>query len=844
MGRPVVGRGSFVSAVACPAAVGVDPTEQLQIIPDGDDLGAMVAGTMTTVVDLVGATSAALFLPDGARSELVECSHHPPRAACISKRRIPLDRFVADFLLRAGPTILPTENAAGHCLGSLLPSSSTDVFVAVPVRLDNGLAGVFLLGFERPLPPDLVHDRCFGPFLEQAAHVIGRYCASRRLQRGSANLSTLAVFEEALTLAADFHSALGYIIERVRQMLGAEAGGLYLHDVETDELILQWPAFGLSQEVVRRSRIPMSAGGIGVKVFRSGEVYLCHDLTSDPVVLHHFRLLHQAGSSIAVPVDVNNQRIGVFVVINKRRGRFTDKDVRLLSLLCTHLAVIIHNARLLESERQAVARLQNLNRVIEQQREGLRRTLEIHDELTRMVLDDRGMAAITATIGQLLGNPVAVADRFGTLVSHYPAEDHPELGEDWRRAIAGGITLPGACGEPIKFVSCASPAQIRRPTRLPPDPSLGLNVPRVLTPIFVGPEQLGCVCVLESRRSLDELDLQALERGALALALHMMREKATAEAQYRLRSDLVADLLSGSYGSGDTMLRRAAYLGIDLKVPRRVVVIDLDDPQCFASNGQPTEKAATLRSRLVEVVERACRWAKRDAVVSAMTDEVIILASIPGAASASGNADPQRLGDALQAEIRRWIPEITVSVGLGGKCETPFDYGHSYRQARYVLDLIKASHQRNRTLAFDQLGVCGLLVAPHKGDELFRLVQTTLGGLLEWDRCHSSDLTRTLERFLLDDCQLERAASSLHIHPNTLRYRLRRIAQITGADLGSFEARFNLRLALQVWCVVNVSQNPTQGHRDCATGTVQPMEHHIARSISQDRLSGKLRHLN
>jgi DNA-binding PucR family transcriptional regulator len=68
--------------------------------------------------------------------------------------------------------------------------------------------------------------------------------------------------------------------------------------------------------------------------------------------------------------------------------------------------------------------------------------------------------------------------------------------------------------------------------------------------------------------------------------------------------------------------------------------------------------------------------------------------------------------------------------------------------------------------------------------------------VLDYDVAHRSELVRTLEVFLHHSGSWSQAAAELHLHVNTLRYRIGRVAELTGRDLSSFPDRVDLYLAL------------------------------------------------
>ena len=73
-----------------------------------------------------------------------------------------------------------------------------------------------------------------------------------------------------------------------------------------------------------------------------------------------------------------------------------------------------------------------------------------------------------------------------------------------------------------------------------------------------------------------------------------------------------------------------------------------------------------------------------------------------------------------------------------------------------------------------------------------------LGPLIEYDRAHHANLVRTLDAFLRSSGSWQRCAGEMHVHVNTVRYRLERVEQLTGRDLSRFEDRVDFFLALQV----------------------------------------------
>lgn len=99
--------------------------------------------------------------------------------------------------------------------------------------------------------------------------------------------------------------------------------------------------------------------------------------------------------------------------------------------------------------------------------------------------------------------------------------------------------------------------------------------------------------------------------------------------------------------------------------------------------------------------------------------------------------------------------------------------------------------------AFADLGVYRLLYTFRHSKELAEFCEETLAPLTDYDAKNGTSLVETLEMYLRCDASLGAAAEALYLHRNSLAYRLRRIAELTGLNLDNLEDRFRLQLALK-----------------------------------------------
>ncbi|MFC4050743.1 PucR family transcriptional regulator [Actinomadura syzygii] len=140
------------------------------------------------------------------------------------------------------------------------------------------------------------------------------------------------------------------------------------------------------------------------------------------------------------------------------------------------------------------------------------------------------------------------------------------------------------------------------------------------------------------------------------------------------------------------------------------------------------------------------------------------------------------------AGIAAGISDVVPAAGLRGAVE----------EARYARRLAATRPGPVRVVRHDELATHVLLLASVPDDVRRMFRRRLLGPLNAYDRTHGADLVRTLETFLRCSGSWTRCAAELHLHVNSVRYRIRRIEELTGRDLSRPEDRVDFFLALQV----------------------------------------------
>ena len=130
-----------------------------------------------------------------------------------------------------------------------------------------------------------------------------------------------------------------------------------------------------------------------------------------------------------------------------------------------------------------------------------------------------------------------------------------------------------------------------------------------------------------------------------------------------------------------------------------------------------------------------------------------------------------------------------------GSAVTADEVGRSLREARYALQVCRL--EGGRTAGSTDLGTYRLLLSMTEPDALRAFADSMLAPLDAYDRDHDGELLSSLQAFLQHNARWETAAAELFVHRHTLRYRMRKVEELTGRDLSSSFDRMEFWLALR-----------------------------------------------
>ena len=461
---------------------------------------------------------------------------------------------------------------------------------------------------------------------------------------------------------------------------------------------------------------------------------------------------------LGVPLFAHNKIIGALLAANKSEEEsFTEDDRELLIILGTQLGIALENSRLYEKVDEKlqlkVEELQRLNEKLLKQQKMLEKSSEIHKKLTELVLSGRGIEAICATLATFIGCPIQIEDH------NFSIKATTAQNETDAKSFLCGRDL-------IQDSRYSRQVKELFHDKKPVEIVLGPERTQYLVPIVAGEQILGLLTTVSLQGSLKQLDRVAMEQGATITALEMLKERAAVEQTKRLKENFVEHVLEGNFESDDWVHHRALQLGFDLEKCYQIIALEIEpDVKC------------KCKPELYQEIREFCMNYFPNVVVVAKSSYITLMFVF----------DPEKQPDGARPLVdllKERLPGVVKGgkwwIAVGTYCDRLENCILSYRNAITTLGIMKSLKLKNRVVCYDNLGIFSLIEINSRC--FARFIKKALGPLVEYDHKHRTQLVETLNLYYRYNGNILKASREGYLNSSTMKYRLRRIKEITGLD--------------------------------------------------------------
>ena len=304
--------------------------------------------------------------------------------------------------------------------------------------------------------------------------------------------------------------------------------------------------------------------------------------------------------------------------------------------------------------------------------------------------------------------------------------------------------------------------------------------PRLGIAVRAGGEILGSIWVHEGRSPFGPDAEGSIREAARIAALHLVRNRTTDDLERRRRSEVLRSVLEGRIPPD--ML--PGSLGIGTGGAMTVVAFEIG-----------SEATPLVSERALSSLSLYCASYRRQATAVAVGRMIYVLFPEPEPSEERARLlevvtdIAQRLGESLHVPIR---------AGIGSTVDSHAGVVASKRDADQTLRALQDEGKGRMIARIEDVRARAILLdLKDLAAQNARLSNGKLGILLEHDRRHHSRFVETLGAFLDSLGDVPTAAKAVNVHPNTFRYRMKRLVELSGIALDDPVERLITHLQLR-----------------------------------------------
>ncbi|MCJ7856999.1 helix-turn-helix domain-containing protein [Lachnospiraceae bacterium NSJ-143] len=282
----------------------------------------------------------------------------------------------------------------------------------------------------------------------------------------------------------------------------------------------------------------------------------------------------------------------------------------------------------------------------------------------------------------------------------------------------------------------------------------------------------------------------------LPLSLWFNKESIENMVVNKLRNDFVWNLANKNYESADEMAAQGMKLGFNLNRPYTCIVLKLLNKSISDSVNEYSQEAAAKASEIEITILNEVKNRNLGILLAARSLFFVIYME-------NTNSRPQisveSFVDSLEKQLAAYFPQFEFYIGISEISLEKPDFNLLYKNASLALQYCINSKEKRYRFTYKDTKVFQIVSVLSGNPAVKEMAEQAVKNLVDSDRCSDMDLMGTLTEFINNNYNTSRTARSLHLHRQSLLYRLDKIESLTGMSLNSHRDLFLLEVFTRIF---------------------------------------------
>ncbi|MDJ1370921.1 helix-turn-helix domain-containing protein [Gulosibacter molinativorax] len=568
-------------------------------------------------------------------------------------------------------------------------------------------------------------------------------------------LTSISDFAASITRIRDYSDALQELVSRARLLIQSDMVYISLNGTDGSGYTSIVATDGVWNEEYRTLSMPLGAGVLG-RVAKFGSAAQSADYGADSALVHDpnvDRIVAAEGvrAILGAPMRSEGQVIGALMAANRYPGSFNTEQFFIAQALANLAGVAIENSARLDALGAQITQLRLSEAEAREGLEAEQRLARIDEVLLSVMGRGGGFTELGEGMSRVMGREVQILD---LTVRHDMRNAVAKIGDNERPLVV----LSARADEPMTS------------TR-------GDGTPFTVMAATQDEAPVGAVMV---DGEVDAQDEAILSRCARVLGVFLSAQNRELDAIVRRRRELIAQILAaGAGGLNIAVTNQLRELGIAEGEPFRIVVVDGSE-----------SSLGDFQHRIDLDFGLSLLYGEFDGqLVSIMPERAFARIREMFEARGARGWGGMLVGHSPALHMLEIVPE-------------------EYSLVLRVLDAARHSGHSRTLVSLDTYGAIGAFLTKVTIEPTKRAIVDTLGPLLDYDEEHGTDLADTASAYLDSAHSVAKTATMLHVHANTVRQRLDRLAKLLGDDWAEGQRGLDHHILL----AANRLVGPYRGH--------------------------------
>ncbi|WP_226658668.1 helix-turn-helix domain-containing protein [Guptibacillus hwajinpoensis] len=576
----------------------------------------------------------------------------------------------------------------------------------------------------------------------------------------------------------DFYAVIQSVIEEAVSVIDAADGGvLFLYDDERKRLKVAGST-GFRKKTVNEVLLKSGESMTGLAFQRKETLHFRTNLEVEEAMKtmtpQNATLYHQSAddlpmSTICIPIMKEDSCTGVIVLdrFNQEKS-FKEDDIRLVEAISSQAAIAIMNAELYRNKEASLQKLKQFNQTMINQNERLSKSVETHHALSDIGMNEGSFQEICSYLTKSIGKTVVIFDPFGEVT----ASSHKE----W----------PSNSNLQTMIIKHLNTIQYKK-HEVEVDHA---KEDFLLFPLGRLSFPLGYLAIISESLPLTRFEHSAVFHACTVAGLQLMKQEAEHKEQQRLTGELLIHLLSTHEEEADLNFF-ADRLRTDWEDYFTVAVLDV--PPCEQGHEE------WMRSCIHASIRHLLHKNDTKLLVTEWGRQIVILFHedrFGGIESCVGSIN--RFIQDFKELTARITSEKMCRIGIGKPVKGILTVDQSFEEAKKTIKFLERFTFAGHSSWYGEIGALRLLLNNNE-DDLANYALEYLSPLLAYEKRRKGELFQTLFVYLSTGQDLKNASEQLHVHVNTMNYRIQRIQEILSINFNEPSDLMNIQVACTIY---------------------------------------------